>query len=94
MERGTVTDHAERHEPHKIVDGEEVGMTMHPLNAGARTLQELADKGLNPFAITLLVESVTKSRTLEAIPRGVSFSLNTDDPRHKGVQITITKAEP
>lgn len=78
----------------KIVDGEEVAFTMHPLSVGPRTLQELADKGLNPFAIKLLVESVTTSRMLEVIPRGVSFSLASLEPRHEGVQIAITRTKP
>jgi hypothetical protein len=67
---------------------------MQPLDAGARTMQDLADVGLNPFAVKLLVESVNSSRTLEAQPHGVAFTLASDEASHKGVRITITKAEP
>lgn len=66
-------------------------LALNPIDAGFQSLASLNEKHLNPFAVELLVESVTASRLLDALPEGVSFCLDTPDSRHKGVRISITK---
>lgn len=67
---------------------------LSPINGGARLGQQLIDSGLNVFAIHLLVESVAKSKILEAVPEGISFTLDDNDPRHKGIRISLTRETP
>ena len=64
---------------------------IRPIDVGEISTQQLLDRHLNGFAVHLLLESVTHSKLLEALPEGVSFTLASIDPRHQGVRISITR---
>lgn len=63
-----------------------------PMQCGPLPMQMLLDRHINAFAVELLIESIARSRLLEAVPEGISFSLGTGQARHAGVQITITRS--
>ena len=65
--------------------------TERPIDCGAMHGQALLDRNINVFAIHLLLESVTSSRLLDAVPNGVSFTLDDADPRHKQIRLTIER---
>lgn len=62
-----------------------------PINAGPLTDQQLHDRGLNPFAVKLVVESFLPIQ--EAVPHGVSFVYECRDGKTstagRPVRITI-----